>query len=191
MIKMTSLDWSDGYEQWSLIRYDVPKDGHCLFHALSLAFFKPYIHESFNGKYISRLQVVKNLRSELAEKLGKPINNRGPRYYDLLNNGNTAEFAKAVPRYSLNNMMAELQSNQFIGYGYIEYIGNQLNKDIFILDGDKQKLYKSDEWPLTIKNRNAIVLYYQHHHFELVGIGEKTHFKPTHPFILFLKSKMI
>ncbi len=184
------MEWKNGFEQWQLKRHDVPKDGHCLFHAICLAFFKPYIEESFNGMPISRLQIIKNLRHELAEKLKTPIHKYGRKYYDLLNHGNTSKFSMQVPEFKLQYMMNELDSNHAIGYGYLEFIGNEINKDIFILNGDTQDLYYSDEYQLTIKNRNAIVLYYQNNHYELISIDNITHFKSDHPFILFLKTKL-
>ena len=190
-----ALNWQNGFEAWSLLTYNVPMDGNCLFHAITMAFFKPYINESFNGKYVSREQMVKNLRYELSKKLAQPIKGGSNiTYYDVMNDGNTAKFAKTVPEFSLRNMMNMLNSNNHIGYGFFEFINSQLNKDIFILDGNTQDLYYSDEYRLSIKGRNSIVLYYQGNHYQLVAIvdndGEHTHFKPDHPFILFLKSKI-
>ena len=181
------------FKDWSIVKYTIPGDGHCLFHALSLGFFKPYIVENFKGNSISRKQVVCNLRKELSEKLTKHVNGKnGPTYYDLLNNGNTLKFSKSVPEYSLASMQAELYSEKFIGYSYIEYIGNELNKDIYIINGDIMDLYQSDE--LSIKHRNSIVLYYKDNHFELIGLNQKnqivTHFKPDHAFIKFLYSRI-
>ena len=183
------IKWKD-FKEWDLKRHEVPMDGHCLFHAIAMAFFKPYIEESFNGIPMSRLQMIKNLRYELSEKLAQPIKGTGKRYYDLLNNGNTLKFSKDVPEFNINSMRKELNSNNPIGYGFIEYICNQLNKDIFILDGDKEDLYYTDEYKVSIKNRNSIVLYYKNNHYELVSCDGHTHFKPDHSFILFLKSKI-
>lgn len=176
---------------YNMIKYDVPADGSCLFHALSLAFFKPYIDENFNG-YITRNQIVANLRKELSEKLSQPINGKyGKTYYDMINNGNTAEFSKYVPEFSLHYMKSQLYSNNAIGYGFLEYICNQINKDIYIIDGNTHELYKTDE--KTIKNRNSIILYYKNNHYELLGLKTDkiiTHFKPNHEFIQFLRSKL-
>lgn len=189
-----NLTWDNDFDQWSLVKYDIPMDGHCLFHAVSLAFFKPYITENFNGRSITRLQVIHNLRKELADKLSTPINGKnGKTYYDLLNNGYTSTFAKTIPEFSLRHMQSELNSNHFIGYGYIEYIGDQLNKDIYIINGDTKDIYHSDE--INIKNRKSIVLYYKNNHFELIGMKKNnqiiTHFNPNNPFIEFLKSRKI
>jgi hypothetical protein len=175
---------------YDMIKYEIPGDGSCLFHALSLAFFKPYIIENFNGNYISRNQIVSNLRKELSEKLAEPINGKhGKTYYDIINNGHTAEFSKTVPEFSLRYMQSQLYSKNYIGYGFLEYICNQINKDIYIIH--ENNLYKSDE--LTVKGRNAIVLYYTNNHYELLGLKKNniTHFKPKHEFIQFLNTKLI
>ena len=157
------IKWK-GFEAWDLKRHEVPKDGHCLFHAIALAFFKPYMEECFNGEPMSRLQMIKNLRYELSEKLAQPIKNSNKRYYDLLNNGNTLKFAATVPEFDINVMRRELNSDHYIGYGYLEFVSLQLNKDILILDGKNEDLYYTDEYKLSIKNRNAIVLYYKDYH---------------------------
>jgi hypothetical protein len=183
-------------DKWQLVRYDIPKDGSCLFHAISLAFFKPYINELFNDRSITREQIVYNLRKELSNKLSQPINGKnGKTYYDTLNNGNTLNFSLSVPEYKLKHMQAELNSRNSIGYGYMEYICNQLNKDIYIINGELEKkdLYQSDELKLCIKGRNSIVLYYKNNHYELIGLkNEKdeiiTHFKSDHAFIKYLKT---
>jgi hypothetical protein len=192
-MKNTPLNWINGYEQWNLVRIHTPPDGHCLFHALCMAFFIPYQTGVLNNKPITQLQIIQNLRQELALKLSQPANNKGQRYYDLLHHGHTAEFASHVPEYTLEHMMNQLNSNHQIGYGYIEYIADQLNKDIYILNGLTHDIYVSDEAKLSIKGRNSIVLYYIGHHYELVGLKQGddliTHFLPSHNFILFLKSK--
>lgn len=190
----TKLDWKNGYEVYDLIRYETPMDGHCLFHALCQAFFIPYQTGVLNDKPISKCQIIQNLRAELADKLSHPVKTiDGPRYYDLLQNGHINEFATHVPEFTLPNMQFELNSNHCIGYGYIEYIADQLNKDIYILDGQRQDVYKSDETPLVIKNRPSVVLYYDNHHYELIGLKHDdhydTHFLPTHPLIQFLRQK--
>ena len=190
-IKMHDIKWQNGFESWDLKRIEVPMDGNCLFHAIAMAFFKPYIDEVFNGIAMSRLQMIKNLRHELSEKLSQPIKGSEKTcYYDLLNNGNTAKFASSVPEFNIHYMKQQLNSGNAIGYGFFEYINNQLNKDIFILNGETEDLYKTDEYKLSIKHRNAIVLYYKNNHYELISCDGHTHFNPYHPFILFLKSKI-
>lgn len=187
------LNWKNGYEQWKLVKLETPADGHCLFHALCAGFFIPYQTGVLNGKPITPLEIIHHLRLELAEKLGQYVK-PGVRYYDLLHQGYLPTFAKSVPEYTLENMQKQLKSNSFIGYGFIEFIADQLNKDIYILNGKTEDLYQSDEMKQVVKNRNAIVLYYINHHYELVGIqnqnGYDTHFLPNHPFIQFLKQKI-
>ena len=179
------LNMNNDYNQWNLMRIKTPADGHCLFHALLSAFFIPYINETYNGEYLSKNDIIKNFRYELSLKL--------PEHYKLINKGNTKKFSKDVPEFKLTNMQKELNSNHFIGYGYLEFIANQINKDIFILD-DNGDVYKGDEIPLLIKNRNAIILYYKNFHYELVGLNInnniQTHFSTLHPLIKFLKTKI-
>lgn len=190
----TKINWDNGYERWNLCRFATPMDGHCLFHAIANSFFSPYHNQTLNGKHISRTAVVTQLRKELASRLAE-IDTFDPlkrTYYQCLAGGNTAIFAEAVPEFTLSFMQAQLDSSAPIGYGYIEYICNALNKDIYILSAAHRDMYVFDELQFCIKgNRKSIVVYYMNGHYELVGIQHPdgsfdTHFKPDHSFICFL-----
>ncbi len=183
------------YGDWDLVRIGTPMDGNCLFHSISNSFFVPYYTENINGTKISRTQIIKSMRQELSQKLAEKVSDDGPRNYDLLNQGNTSIFAKDVPEFDIKYMQSQLNSNYPIGYGYMEFIGNSLNKDIYIIESNRKDIYVTDELPLTIKgNRMSIVLYYINGHYELCGIrteqGYNTHFSPQHSLIKFLNSRV-
>lgn len=189
------LQWNHGFTQWNLVRFGTPMDGNCLFHAIANSFFEPYHTQQLNGTQVDRSKIISLLRKELSDKLGSKINDTNS-YYDLLHNGTTIIFSQSVPEFKLEYMQAQLNSNFPIGYGYMEFIGNCLNKDIYILEAIRQDLYVTDELPLTIKgNRPSIVLHYLNGHYELVGIKNNngsftTHFSPDHSFISFLFSRV-
>lgn len=181
-----NVDCSNGFELWKLVKFIIPPDGHCLFHSLLFSFYTPYREEELNGKAISKLQIVVNLRHELSDRLDG--------VYDALSGSNIGEFSKALPEFELSYMKNELKSNSHIGYGYIEYIGNIINKDIYIIDGNTSNIYISDELPYLIKGRTSIVLYYKDSHYEPIGLEQDNvyhcHFKAKHPFIRFLRDKI-
>lgn len=180
------LKCKNGFEAWKLVLFGVPPDGHCLFHSLLYAFYTPYREEILNGKVLSKLQIVVNLRHELSDRLDG--------VYDTLSGGNIGKFAEAVPEFALAHMKKELKSNNYIGYGYIEYISNLINKDIYIINGETSDIYISDELPYLIKGRTSIVLYYKNYHYEPIGLKQDgiyyCHFKSNHPFIKFLRGKI-
>lgn len=186
------------FQQWNLVRFSTPMDGNCFFHAISNSFFAPYHTETIKGKHMTRHQIVTMLRYELSKKLSEPISkdSDAPTYYDTLNGGNTSAFAEAVPEFTLENMRRELNSNRPLGFGYLEFIGNALEKDIYILEGRRCDIYATHELALTIKgNRKSIVLYYIEGHYELVGLELEdgsfaTHFNPNHTFIRFLYARV-
>lgn len=196
------INWGNGFEQWSLVRFSTPMDNSCLFHAISNSFFAPYQTEILKDVHVPRNRMIAGLRKELAQKLAAKIsptpdeNGYHPTYYDTLNGGNTSAFADAVPEFKLEYMQNQLESQVPIGYGYMEFIGNALNKDIYILEASRHEIYITDELPLTIKgNRNSIVLYYMNGHYELVGIQNvdgsfDTHFSPNHSLIRFLYDRV-
>jgi len=162
----------DGYQ--NLVKISIPHDPHHLFHAICRAFFKPYIDQEFNGSKILRLQIVLNLRRELADKLSQVIPNQKVRYYDLYRHESM----------SMLQMQSQLASNDAITFGYFKYLSHQINKDIFILDENGHRYTCSE---LTPRGRTAIVLYYHDNHFDLVGLKVddliQTHFRPTHDLI--------
>ena len=190
--------WPGEFGEWNLVRFSTPGDGSCLFHAISNSFFKSYRTEMLNGKYITRKELVRRFRLELSQKLSEKIGNRhdSPTYYQLLNGSNMDEFSNHVPEYSCTHMKAELASTSPIGYGYLEYIGNAIEKDIYILDGSHKDIYRSDELKYSIKgNRNSIVIYYENGHYELIAIDNGdgtciTHFSHKHAFIKFLQKRI-
>lgn len=193
------IKWQNGFENWNLVRFSTPMDGNCLFHAITNSYFLPYRTKILNNRSINRLDIIMSLRRELSEKLAlkiDPNDDNSPRHYDILNGGNTKLFCEYVPEFTLNNMQKMLNSNNSIGYGYMEFIGNALNKDIYILEAIRQDIYHSDELSLSITgNRNSIVLYYMNGHYELVGIQQddetfNTYFSPDHSFIQFLYSRV-
>lgn len=192
----TEINWGNGYEQWPLCRFATPLDGNCLFHAIANSFFLPYHEQSLNGRTATRAQIVTTLRQELSKRLEEvdPNDSEKRTYYARLSNGNTAKFADAVPEFQLKTMQEQLSSNAPIGYGYMEFICDALNKDIYILEAARADIYVNDELPFCIKgNRKSIVIYYMNGHYELVGIRAPdgsfdTYFAPDHPFIRFLNN---
>jgi hypothetical protein len=196
------INWKNGFEQWPLVRFSTPADNSCLFHAISNSFFDPYHTETLHGKHVPRNRMIMGLRKELSQKLAAKIspnpdkNGYHPTHYDMLNGGNTSAFADFVPEFKLEYMQTQLESPVPIGYGYMEFIGNVLNKDIYILEALRHDIYVTDELSLTIKGtRNSIVLYYMNGHYELVGIQNidgsfDTHFSPNHSLIRFLHNRV-
>jgi hypothetical protein len=187
----TYIKWEGIFSDWLLVRFSTPTDGSCLFHAIANSFFTPYHTSMLNGKCISRKTIVKSLRSELSDLLDSsdPNNIENVTYYNTINSGNTLKFSNIVPEFELEYMQNELKSDSYIGYGYMEFIGNILNKDIYILEATRHDIYASDELNLTIKgNRDSIILYYIEGHYELVGLKNKngsfnTHFSHKHSLI--------
>lgn len=194
------LNWKkNGYDDFKMVAIYTIGDGNCYFHALAHAYYIPYRTQSLQGKTVSRQDIVRNLRYSLSVRLGEPVdslNPNGPTFYDQLSRGKLYEFGKSIPEYSFEEMRKRLRSSSAIGNEYNEFVSDQLNKDIYILDYEKQDVYiTGDDDDLLYKDRSSIVLIYMPGHYELVGIQDKngktqTYFYPTHPFIQFLKNRM-
>lgn len=196
--EVVPVKWNGPISYPGMLRIRTPMDGSCFFHALAKSYCKTYIKGSMDGVSIDRRQFVKALRRDLAYKLGEPVNPKDKssvRYYDVLSRGNLGEFSKAVPKYRLENLQKELMSDEPVDHIYNEFISNQINKDIYLLDLLKQDVYVTgNDSDILYKDRDSIVIMTLPGHYELVGLrdGEeiKTLFKPSHPFIRLLKDRI-
>lgn len=198
--------------KWNLIRINTPGGGNCLFHAIANSFFSPYYSEKVNEQIMTRKEIIRNMRKSFSEKLNSPISSKpnSKTHYEIINSGNTAEFpiSPDLPEYnySLSNMQKSLDSEENIGYGYIEFISNAIDKNIYILVSSMNDIYpfeKTELLNIYKKDRPSIVVYYiwdndtsdKYDHYELVGIMNKgtidTHFMPDHSFIKFLYNKVL
>ena len=189
------LNWKGPIQYPGLVR--IPMDGSCFFHAIAKSYCKPYIIGVKNGISINRREFVQSLRKDLAYKLAEPIdpkNPKSPRHYDILSRGKLSEFSKAVPKYSLSNLQKELLSNRPVDNIYNEFISNQINKDIYLLDFLKQDVYiTGNDSDILYKNRNSIILLTLPGHYELVGVKHndsiQTIFKHNDPLIKIIKNR--
>src|SRR5690349_2896255 len=107
------LNWKGPLEEWRLLKYSVPGDGHCFFHALCAAFFEPYyLGRLPDGRPISPSILVSTLRRQIGDYLQMPVptrdGNSNRTVYDTLGRGQYAEFSSSVPEYSLENMLKTL-----------------------------------------------------------------------------------
>lgn len=202
--KYEPMLWRGPFRYSNMVRLRTIADGSCFFHAIALAYFKPYILQKYpNGSYFDRKEFIMKLRHDLAKTLSSRVNPSDPSspiYYDVISRGKLRNFSKAVTRYSLENMTKELNSNRPVDNAYQELVSDLLNKDIYILDMIKQDVYVtgSDD-DILIKGRNSIVLLYiddksETGHFELVGLNEdgilKTVFSPNHRFIRAIQNRL-
>ena len=194
------LQWDGWLKGFNLIRTRVPCDGSCAFHAIAKAYFKPYITgKSLEGGVFDRMEFIKNLRKDLSKKLALKVNPEDPKsktYYQTLANGELESISKTMPEYSLENMQKELDSNTPISNYFNEFISDQLNIDIYILDAKKKDVYMTmSDLSLLYKNRQSVVILYMPGHYELIGLMQdqsyiETYFPPSHPFILKIRERM-
>lgn len=190
----TYLNW----DYPGLVRFDTIGDGSCFFHAIASAYCKSYIDGIMNGKPIDRCDFIRGLRRDLSDKLGEKINPKdpkSPRYYDTLSRGYLKEFSKNWPAYTLDNLQNELDSSNSVSNVYVEFISDQINKDIYFLSNKTQDIYPTgDDYSLIHKDRDSIVLLVYPNHFELIGLEEDnsiiTLFETDHPFIKYLKKRI-
>jgi hypothetical protein len=200
-----SLGWKGPFEKFNLIRIRTDMDGSCFFHAIAKAYFKPYIVGKIGNAPFNRKEFIKNLRKDLSKALGmkvKPEDSKSKTYYQTLSNGELEKKAVEIPECSLEYMQKELKTfTKPISNVYNEFISNQLNIDIYILDAKKKDVYMTgtDE-RILYKNRKSVILLYIESkkgigHYELVGLLDKkehveTFFEPDSLIILNIRKRM-
>lgn len=190
------LEWNEyGFENFNIVAIETLGDGNCFFHALCQAYYIPYRTGMLEGHPLSKRDIVRKLRRSLANRLGEPVDPLDPTgkiYYELLSRGHLPQFGKEIPYYSFDEMKLRLENSEAIGNEYNEFISDQLNKDIYLLDQETNDIYiTGNDDDLLYKNRPSIVIMYSPGHYETIGIktpnGDiQTYFSPSHPFIQFL-----
>jgi hypothetical protein len=199
--EVETLNWSSySFNFPRMCRVGVIADGSCFFHAVAQSYYKVYRRGRLNDVVLDRLKFIRQLRLELASKLGDPVDeddSESPSHYQIISRGEMESFGEIVPQYSLNSMKAELASDRPVDNAYNEFISDILNKDIYILDVMKKDIYVTGkDLDILYKGRESIVLLYIPGHYELVGIRNnnndiKTLFSPDHPFIQSIQTRMM
>lgn len=192
-----SLVWTNSpFTYPGMVRIATPGDGSCFFHGIAKAYSVPYKLGVLDGVPIDRGQFIRNLRRDLSLKLAEPASN-GKTYYELLGKGEVAKLGKEDPTYSLKNLQSLLDSNRQVGYEFLEFVSNILNKDIYVLSEPHRDVYitgDTSETSTLYRGRPSIVLLSLGNHFELVGIREpagiRTLFPPNHPFITAIQNRL-
>ncbi len=193
------LNWEIPFKYKGMVRIRIPMDGSCFFHAIAKSYCIQYITGRLdNGTSLNRSSFIKNLRKDLSLKLGTKVNPQDPRsltYYETLSRKELPKISESIPAYSLANMEKELDSDSSIDNIYNEFISNEINKDIYILDMIKQDVYiTGNDNEILYKNRPSIVILYLPGHYELIGLKKngltKTVFSSDHKFIQNIRERM-
>ena len=195
-----NLKWPGVFEKFNLIRIRTDMDGSCFFHALAKAYFKPYIVGKIDDEPFNRKEFIKNLRKDLAKTLAlkiDPEDTESKTYYQTLSNGEFEKISETMPKYSLKHMQKELaNSEKPVSNIYNEFISDQLNLDIYILNGKTKDVYMTgSDNSLLYKGRRSVVILYMPGHYELIGTMDKdnnieTIFSPKSKFIKKIKERM-
>ena len=195
-----NLKWSGVFKKFNLIRIRTDMDGSCFFHALAKAYFKPYIVGKIDDEPFNRKEFIKNLRKDLAKTLAlkvDPEDTESKTYYQTLSNGEFEKISETMPKYSLKHMQKELaNSSKPVSNIYNEFISDQLNLDIYILNVKTKDVYMTgSDNSLLYKNRRSIVVLYLPGHYELIGLMDKdnnieTIFSPKSKFIKKIRERM-
>lgn len=194
-----NLKWEGVFDKFNLIRIRTDLDGSCFFHALAKAYFKPYILGKIDDQPFNKTEFIKNLRKDLSKTLALKIDPEDPdskTYYSTLSNGEFEKISETMPKYSLKSMQKELKSSTAVSNIYNEFISDQLNLDIYILNSKTKDVYMTgSDNSLLYKNRRSVVILYLPGHYELIGLMDKnnnieTIFSPNSKFIKKINQRM-
>lgn len=198
-VRCTEFNWGRNFQYPNMVKVATIGDGSCMFHAIISSFFLPYRTGMLSGVPLDRREFVLKFRKELADKLGQPVDMAEPsiKWYDTLGRSQLSDFSKTVTSLTLESMQAELRAGGAVDNRFNEFISNVLNKDIYILDIEKQDIYVTGgDSDILYLNRDSIVLLYGSGHYELTGIKDPGSgvitlmFKPDDPFILAINQRL-
>lgn len=183
-MKSEYLGWSvsDPLKEKNLVRIFSIGDGNCFFHSIISAFYIPY-----RKKEIDRRKFIVEVRKCLANRLTDKDEN-GIMIYDKLSRGTLREHSKEIPQFSLDFMQKELKSNVAVDNIYLEFVSDEFDKDIYIIDEKKRDVYITGmDLDILYKKRHSILLLYNGYHYDLLGkINDDeiiTLFDPRDPLI--------
>lgn len=185
------LEW-DLFAGHKVFAIGTSADGNCFLHSILQGFCQTYDEE----KILKKREFVKVLRQELAKKLGEKSRERPSlTYYEILSEGNFESFSIGAPEFTLEGMQKILLSKEYLGYGFLEFLSNMFDKDIYVLSYSEKKLYITDEYRYSIKgNRDSLIILFRGDHFETVGIlnGDyiNTTFRSDHKIIRRLREQI-
>ncbi len=169
-------------------------DGSCFFHSILRAFNTSYINAE---TVFERVNLTRNFRNALADRLIEIDPLTGKDYYSGLNNGKLEDFSQGVKEYSRETLKKELLGSEPVDNIYQELIGNAIFKDIYIIDGETKDMYNiGTAYSMYYKGGNGLILYYTPGHFEVVGIRRSngnidTIFTPEHKLIQACRDRLL
>ena len=170
-MKAELLGWktTDPLREDNLVRVHSLGDGNCFFHSIISAFYIPYRERRIGGKKLDRKKFVIWLRRQLADRLTEKDEN-GIMIYDTLSRGTLRDHSKELRQLSLEYMINELASNAAVDNIYVEFVSNEFNKDIYIIDERTRDVYITGmDFDILYKKRDSIVLLYSHNHYDLLA----------------------
>lgn len=191
------LIWNGPFKFPGLCVLHVLGDGSCLIHAVLLAYNQDYRIERQGSRFVSRQDQAVQFRHQLAHYLSMPsdpLQPGSPSQYLLLGRGNLPQVSIKFPQYTLDNMKKTLTTQESLDYMYFEPISDYINKDIYVLDNQKQDVYITGEEDLYQKGRESIIILFTGNHYDLVGLSDdrgviQTLFAPDHPLIEAIKRR--
>jgi hypothetical protein len=189
------LNWRrPGYSDFNIYVHSTPGDGHCLIHALANAFYEPYRSGKLNGKPVTRDQIIRSFRNDMAERLERIDVDTGKTLYETVGNGGLALLGKVDKNYySLEKLQSLLRSSEYLGPEIIIVFEHLLNFNIYVLDDKTQDVVAKDNYN---ENRRSVVVYYTHHHYSAVSRRlphdgkHVSFFRPNDSFINFLNERL-
>jgi len=179
------LDWA-WFEGRSIYRVGTAQDGSCFFHAVLSCISDSYRNRSSGGIPLSRTQLVRNVRMDLASELKKR--------YHLLSRGELSRLSKTLPRYSLSNMSDVLINGKSIEAVFFELVSDVFKINIYVLDYNTKDVYILGDDEIYRKDRKCIVLLSHNNHYEYIAFRLHTGvmytmFEPSNEFINLIRQR--
>lgn len=185
---------------FELYIHSTPEDGHCMLHAIAQAISPSYQTGMRNGNPVSKLQIVKEIRQELLQRLTQTNQRSGRSNYETISDGSFAESAEWNETTKLDHLKKVLSGSAQLGEEVKLILEFFIEKNILIVDARTNKLYAKYSFNPKL---STVVLYHtilgtnetgeEIGHFELITSLERgkhiKHFSGTHPLIGYLISQ--
>lgn len=197
---------SGNFNYPGLTRFYNIQDENSLLRAILNAMYLPYRTGILGGKPCDRDKMIRDLRVQLAEKLNSPLDIEskggnfkvpvdGLTYYENLSQGEIKRLSSNNPELTLENMRNYLMSKNPLNLSLLEYLGDALNTDIYLIDLSKLdvKIEKIELSKYLYKGRDSVVIGVLGDHFETLGVKSgkerNTYFTPDSPLIKAIRKR--
>jgi hypothetical protein len=173
ILPFDSIESIGSFCDFNIYRIGTIGDGSCLLHSI-MTHEKEYrkLSEKMKSKYIKKLR----------KKLYKIYDEKS---WENTGNGSLKLYSNIDKSYTYKKIKKRINSLQWMGDEYIDFISNYININIFIIIIENNHIIKLNNFNINYNPLfDSIIILYLNNHYESILIENTFVLKHNHPIIL-------